>query len=104
VIKVVSDLRQVGGFSPGTPVSSTNKTDRHDITERLLKVSLSTIPLSLTIVFISVQFPDMFVKYNVLIGRLFRTNTKLSINSVMTAMLCHTPYRMFCESVLSPGA
>jgi hypothetical protein len=31
---VVSDLRQV---------SSTNKTDRHDITEILLKVALSTI-------------------------------------------------------------
>ena len=27
-------------FSPGTPVSSTNKTDRHDITEILLKVVL----------------------------------------------------------------
>jgi hypothetical protein len=25
-------------FSPGTPVSSTNKTDRHNITEILLKV------------------------------------------------------------------
>jgi hypothetical protein len=31
--KVCSDLWQVNGFSPGTPVSSTNKTDRHDITE-----------------------------------------------------------------------
>jgi hypothetical protein len=30
-------------FSPGTPVSSTNKTDRHDKTEILLKVALSTI-------------------------------------------------------------
>ena len=30
-------------FSPGTPVSSTNKTDRHDITEILLKVALNTI-------------------------------------------------------------
>ena len=30
-------------FSPGTPVSSTNKTDRHDITETLLKVALSMI-------------------------------------------------------------
>jgi hypothetical protein len=30
-------------FSPGTPVSSTNKTDHHDITEILLKVALSTI-------------------------------------------------------------
>ena len=30
-------------FSPGTPVSSTNKTDHHDITEILLKVVLNTI-------------------------------------------------------------
>jgi hypothetical protein len=34
VIKFVSDLRQVSGF---LPVSSTNKTDCHDITEILLK-------------------------------------------------------------------
>jgi hypothetical protein len=40
MIKFVSDLRQVGGFSP---VSSTNKFDRHDRTEILLKVRLSTI-------------------------------------------------------------
>ena len=32
-------------FSPGTPISSTNKTDRHDITEILLKVALNTINL-----------------------------------------------------------
>jgi thioester reductase-like protein len=30
-------------FSPGTLVSSTNKTDLHDITEILLKVALNTI-------------------------------------------------------------
>ena len=30
-------------FSPGTPVSSANKTDRHDIIEILLKVALNTI-------------------------------------------------------------
>jgi hypothetical protein len=30
-------------FSSGPPVSSTNKTDRHDITEILLKVALNTI-------------------------------------------------------------
>ena len=34
VIKFVSELRQVGGFL---------KTDRHDITEILLKVALNTI-------------------------------------------------------------
>jgi hypothetical protein len=43
VIKFASDLLQVGGFSLGTPVSSTDKTDRHDITEILLKVALNTI-------------------------------------------------------------
>jgi hypothetical protein len=43
VIKFVSDLRQVGRFSPGTLVSSTKKADRHDITEILLKVALNTI-------------------------------------------------------------
>jgi hypothetical protein len=36
----MSDLRW---FSPGTPVSATNKTDCHDITEILLKVALNTI-------------------------------------------------------------
>ena len=30
-------------FSPGTPVSSTNKSDRHDIAEILLKVALNII-------------------------------------------------------------
>ena len=36
-------------FSPGTPVSSSNKTDRHDIAEILLKVALNTINLAQTI-------------------------------------------------------
>jgi hypothetical protein len=39
VIKFVSNLRQIGGFFP---VSSTNATDCHDITEILLK---SHIPI-----------------------------------------------------------
>jgi hypothetical protein len=30
-------------FFPGPPVSSTNKTDRHDMAEILLKVTLNTI-------------------------------------------------------------
>jgi hypothetical protein len=42
-MKFVSDLWHVGGF---TPVSSTNKTDCHDITEILLKVALNTITLT----------------------------------------------------------
>jgi len=42
VIKFASNLRQVGGFPPVTQVSSTNKPDRRDITEILLKVALNT--------------------------------------------------------------
>jgi hypothetical protein len=32
-------------FSPGISVSSTNKTDHHDITEILLEVALNTLTL-----------------------------------------------------------
>jgi len=46
VIKFVSELRQICGFLTGNPVSSSNKTDRHDITEILLKVALNTLTLS----------------------------------------------------------
>ena len=35
------------GFSTGIPVSSTNKTDRHDITEILLKAVLRNITITL---------------------------------------------------------
>ena len=38
-----SDMSDLQWFSPGTPVSATNKTDCHDITEILLKVALNTI-------------------------------------------------------------
>jgi hypothetical protein len=34
----------------GIPVSPTNKTDRHDIIEILLKVALNTMTLTLTVV------------------------------------------------------
>jgi hypothetical protein len=43
VKKFVSDLQQVIGFLPGTPVSSINKTERHDLTEIFLKVPLNII-------------------------------------------------------------
>jgi hypothetical protein len=44
VIKFVSYLRKVDWwFSPGTPVSSINNTDHHDIIEISLKVVLNTI-------------------------------------------------------------
>jgi hypothetical protein len=43
VIKFISDFAIGRWFSPGTPVSSTNKTDRHDIPEIFLKVALNPI-------------------------------------------------------------
>jgi hypothetical protein len=84
VIQFVSDLRQVGGFSTGTPVysngevnsiqhsvikfvsdlrqtgvfllvSSTNKTDCLDISEILLNVALNTLTLILYRFFIDVD-------------------------------------------------
>ena len=43
VIKFVSDLQQVGGFLLVLPVSSTNKTNCHNIIEIMLKVALNMI-------------------------------------------------------------
>ena len=44
----VSDLQQVCGFHRVlNSVSSTNKTDRHDIDEILLKMALSAIKLTI---------------------------------------------------------
>ena len=42
---VIKNFSDTAGqwFSTGTPVSSTNKTDRHDIIEILMKVVLNTI-------------------------------------------------------------
>ena len=47
VIKSVSDLRQVGVFFLGIPVSSTDETGLYDITDILLKVVLKTTALSI---------------------------------------------------------
>ena len=44
--KVCQRLATCQWCSPGTPVSSTNKTDFHDITHILLKVALNTITLT----------------------------------------------------------
>jgi hypothetical protein len=46
VISFVSDLRQVSGFLRVLGFPHTNKTDRHDIAEILLKVALNTITLT----------------------------------------------------------
>jgi hypothetical protein len=48
-------------FSQGTPVSSTNTTDRHDIAEILLKVVLNTISLNQTLTVNMLRMLDMMV-------------------------------------------
>ena len=63
VIKFVSDLWQ------GTPVSSTNKNNRHDITEILLKVELNTITLTQTpkYVFVWSEYDQVYYWVHILI-------------------------------------
>jgi hypothetical protein len=48
--KVCQWLETGRWFSPGTLISSTNKTDRHDITEIFLKVALNTTIVNQTII------------------------------------------------------
>ena len=62
VIKFVNDPTGGQWFSPGTPVSSTNKTDRHDVTEILLNVALNTIALILTLTFSFRSFVNISLK------------------------------------------
>jgi hypothetical protein len=75
-------------FSKGNLVSSTNKTDSHDIIEILLKVSLSTInPTLYSTEYQEYDFytytrkttnQDVIInKYNVLIVRLLNTHSKV---------------------------
>jgi len=65
-LKVCQWLATGQWFSRGTPVSSTNKTDHHDITEILLKVALNTIIQSnpiqnyFLLKYIFISFPFFF--------------------------------------------
>ena len=48
--------------SPTTPIFSTNKTDRHDITEILLKVALNTITINFSLPFsVTVHLPGELI-------------------------------------------
>ena len=62
-------------FFPGIPVSSTNKTDRHDISEILLKVAANTIP-------------PPFINW-VLVMVLMTQPTKLSNACLSMGLLCY---------------
>ena len=60
-------------FSQDTPVSSTNKTDRHDITELLLKVALNTITIKTTTQFFKIPRTTKYAA-----GREFSQDTPVS--------------------------
>jgi len=45
----------LGCLVPGIPVSSSNKTDHHDITEILLKVALNTITITLDLLLVKAE-------------------------------------------------
>jgi hypothetical protein len=67
-------------FSSGTPVSSTNKTDRHDITEILLKVALNNINLNQTLNLRNLF--DIFNKFkNMLKNKIVLRKTKMNHES-----------------------
>jgi hypothetical protein len=78
VRKFVSDLQQVGGICLCSPNFSTNKIDRHDITEILLKVALSAI--TLTIIDIRITNGNVSARLLILTGRKETTEELQGIN------------------------
>ena len=64
VIKFVSDLRQVVGFLWVLRFPLKYKTDRHDMTEILLKVALNTIALTLTLPLYQTQLRYSSIMFN----------------------------------------
>jgi hypothetical protein len=63
VIKLVSDLQHVINIlRMDTLVTSTNKTDRHDITEILLKVAVNTIAITSIIQYMSYALKTIYIK------------------------------------------
>ena len=71
-------------FSPGTPVSSTNKTDCHDITEILLEVGLNTIT--------HIQGPIKSIVFSLRFNGFFRNQT---LNKVWAIYFYQT--KMTCQ-------
>ena len=71
-------------FSPGTPVSSTNKTDRHHIVEILLNIALKIITLAQTVHLFHFKSNNVFMNYQIKIKTwisfiYFRSSKRLPI-------------------------
>ena len=89
VIKFVSDLRQ------GTPVSTTNKTDRHNIAEILLKVALNTITLILILSLLQKQQNKRFGNFQYDTGINFK-QASFQLNTVQYLLI--GVFTMFTKS------
>jgi hypothetical protein len=70
--KICQGLASGRWFSPDTPVSSTNKTDRHGIAEILLKVALSTINQTKPFMNTITKYPLIYLLPNMLMRHTMR--------------------------------
>ena len=89
--RVCQWLVAVQCLSLGTPVSSTNKTDRQDITEILLKVALSTI---------NIPLPNA---KQILVSTLILLITPNTLSNVVFSFSCKATHSALIKNVLLRG-
>jgi hypothetical protein len=90
-----SDLRQVCAFLRVLRFHSTNKTDRHDIAEILLKVALNTITLTLTLLLSCSNLLLHIMLYRI---HLVWAGFKLTTIVVIGTDICKSNYPMYCRT------
>jgi hypothetical protein len=73
-------------FLPGTPVSSTNKTDRHDITKIVFKVELNTVNPNLTFSFKPLRLYTIDIRLCTIDTRLCTIDTQPKQQSAHTML------------------
>jgi hypothetical protein len=85
------------GSSPATPVFSTNKTDRHDITEILLKVALNTITITFSLPFsVTVHLPGELISIIAIDSLSLSDNSQLvRLDMVISSSLEFYKYTVF---------
>jgi hypothetical protein len=90
-------------FSQGPPVSSTNKTDRHDITKIVLKVVLNTIKQTNTIKFsyisMNITIKFLYITMDITIKFSYITMNITTLSQVTDKLyhiiLCTSPWSRF---------